>query len=115
MIHIFSVIFISLAAFTVAFHTEEPGLDGLPIPADALPFYRAYNPAGVDHFYTANVNVLLFSTGNYPLQEVAALVFTKLDNFYTTWETERLDFIANQGYTEIEIAGYVLPLALTQC
>ncbi|KAJ7722716.1 hypothetical protein B0H16DRAFT_1896069 [Mycena metata] len=187
MTHIFSVIFISLAVFTLAFHAEEPGpdvrrsADTCGNPADALPFYRAYNPAGVDHFYTADVNVLLFSIGNYPLQEVAALVFvtqesstvpfyrlynsaatdnfyttsttemdnalrngyvnvtgdpftyiyptqvcgsvpfyrlyheTKLDNFYTTSETERLDFIANQGYTDIEIAGYVLPLALTQC
>jgi hypothetical protein len=38
------------------------------------------------------------------------------DNFYTISEAERLDFIANHGYTDIEIAGYVLPVTQsTQC
>jgi hypothetical protein len=153
-------------------------------PADALPFYRTYNPTVVDHCYTTDVTFLndIVRTDSYPIQSVAAFVFvtqeestvpfyhlhsiaatdsfytistterdnalnngyivlaedpvtyiyptqicgsvpfyrlyhqTKMDNFYTISEAERLDFIANQGYTDIEIAGYVLPAApSSQC
>jgi hypothetical protein len=37
------------------------------------------------------------------------------DNFYTISESERLEFITTQGYEDVEIAGYLLPLANTQC
>ncbi|KAJ7853432.1 hypothetical protein B0H13DRAFT_1642903, partial [Mycena leptocephala] len=140
-----------------------------------LPFYRGYNSAEVDHFYSTNVNLVNQAAAGWPLQEVAAFVFvtqeestvpfyrlwsaaatdnfytisaterasalqngyilaptdpftyiyptqvcgsvpfyrlyheTKKDNFYTISEAEREDFISNQGYTDIEIAGYVLP------
>jgi hypothetical protein len=39
----------------------------------------------------------------------------KFDNFYTTSEWERRDFISNLGYTNIEIAGYVLPVTAALC
>ncbi|KAJ7848446.1 hypothetical protein B0H14DRAFT_2675874 [Mycena olivaceomarginata] len=183
MKHILSAIFVSLvvrstgALLTPATRSPETCGD----PTDARPFYRAYNPTEVDHFYTTNVNLVNAANSGWPLQGVAALVFvtqeeatvpffrlysaaatdnfytistterdaalqngyvtvagdpftfiyptqvcgsvpfyrlyhaTKKDNFYTTSESERLDFIANQGYTDIEIAGYVLPVTSTQC
>ncbi|KAJ7467996.1 hypothetical protein FB451DRAFT_1257708 [Mycena latifolia] len=150
-------------------------------PTNALPFYRGYDSAVVDHFYTTDVALVNAVVTTYPLQLVAGLIFvtqeestvpfyrlyskaakdnfytmstterdnalnngyvstpnnpvtyiypTQIcgsvplyrlynsvgkDNFYTTSESERLDFIANQGYTDIEIAGYVLPLAANVC
>lgn len=36
-------------------------------------------------------------------------------NFYTTSESERLEFIANMGYKDMGIAGYIYPLVATQC
>ncbi|KAJ7292538.1 hypothetical protein C8J57DRAFT_1266265 [Mycena rebaudengoi] len=155
-------------------------------PIHAVPFYRSYKPAAVDHFYTTNVNIVTraITGASYSLQGVAALVFvtqeestvpfyrlaidgpgvapdnfytistterdnalqngylnvssdpftfiyptqvcesvpfyhlfhkTKTDNFYTTSESEGLDFLANQGYTDIGIAGYVLPVTSIQC
>ncbi|KAJ7629040.1 hypothetical protein FB45DRAFT_1004435 [Roridomyces roridus] len=151
-------------------------------PADAVPFYRAYNSPRIDHWYTYDVNALVsngFNPQGWLLQNVLGLVFlteeegtaplfhlynsvvtdnfytmntsevtaaqqngylintnpvtvyiyptqvcgsvpvyrlysaTGTDNFYTTSESERLDFITNEGYTDVEITGYVLPLGCT--
>ncbi|KAJ7824135.1 hypothetical protein B0H13DRAFT_2375673 [Mycena leptocephala] len=104
-------------------------------PTDALPFYRIYNPTETNYLYTIGTGVV--GTVGTTFQGVAALVFATQeestvpfyhltnapirDNFYTistterdTSESERLDYIANHAFTDIEIAGYVLPLA-SQC
>ncbi|KAJ7624391.1 hypothetical protein FB45DRAFT_923297 [Roridomyces roridus] len=52
----------------------------------------------------------------YPTQVCGSVPVYRLysssgtDNFYTTSESERLDFIANEGYADVGITGYVLPL-----
>ncbi|KAF7349629.1 hypothetical protein MSAN_01689000 [Mycena sanguinolenta] len=99
-----------------------------------VPFYHLFNGNAVDNYYTtsiAEVEVAINAgyvnisddplTYIYPTQICGSVPFYKLysasqtDNFYTTSESERLDFIANQGYVDIEIAGYVLPLTPSQC
>ncbi|KAJ7043766.1 hypothetical protein C8F04DRAFT_1229241 [Mycena alexandri] len=57
----------------------------------------------------------------YPTEICGAVPFYRVfnpgaqANFYTTSESRRLDFIANQGYEDLGIAGYILPLVATQC
>ncbi|KAJ7721202.1 hypothetical protein B0H16DRAFT_1738377 [Mycena metata] len=57
----------------------------------------------------------------YPTQICGSVPFyyltnaAKNSNFYTAVESERLDFINNQGYTDVNVAGYVLPLGCSQC
>ncbi|KAF8182983.1 hypothetical protein K438DRAFT_1937611 [Mycena galopus ATCC 62051] len=55
----------------------------------------------------------------YPTQICGSVPFyhlsTQTDNFYTTSESERLAFITTEEYTDMGIAGYVLPLPCTQC
>jgi hypothetical protein len=100
-----------------------------------VPFYRLYSAAATDNFYTISTterasalqNGYVSVTGDpftyiYPTQVCGSVPFyrlyheTKKDNFYTISEAEREAFIANQGYTDIEIAGYVLPATPTnQC
>jgi hypothetical protein len=100
-----------------------------------VPFYRLYSSTATDNFYTISTaerdNALNhgYATVNsdpltfiYPAQICGSVPFYRLyhavekDNFYTISEAERLDFIANHGYTDIEIAGYVLPVTQsTQC
>jgi hypothetical protein len=51
----------------------------------------------------------------YPTQICGSIPFYRADNvaiadsLYTTSESEQLEFIANQGFTDKGIAGYVLP------
>ncbi|KAJ7918382.1 hypothetical protein B0H13DRAFT_1607407, partial [Mycena leptocephala] len=99
-----------------------------------VPFYRLYNDAATDNFYTISTterdnalqNGYISAASDpftyiYPTQVCGSVPFyrlyhqTKKDNFYTISESERLDFISNQGYTDIEIAGYVLPVTAAQC
>ncbi|KAJ7859907.1 hypothetical protein B0H13DRAFT_2355889 [Mycena leptocephala] len=98
-----------------------------------VPFYRLYSAALTDNFYTINTTERDSALNNgyvfgndpfnfiYPTQICGSVPFYRLnhekkfDNFYTTSEWERRDFISNQGYTDIEIAGYVLPVTSTQC
>ncbi|KAJ7835423.1 hypothetical protein B0H13DRAFT_1652641, partial [Mycena leptocephala] len=99
-----------------------------------VPFYRLVSSAASDNFYTIstmerddalkNGYIVVANdafTYIYPTQVCGSVPFyrlyheTKKDNFYTISESERADFIANQGYTDIEIAGYVLPVTCTQC
>ncbi|KAJ7443828.1 hypothetical protein FB451DRAFT_1295130 [Mycena latifolia] len=98
------------------------------------PFYRLHSVDATDNFYTMSTterdNALqhgYVSVANdpetyiYPTQICGSIPLYRLynsvgkDNFYTTSESERLDFISNQGYTDIEIAGYVLPIATNEC
>ncbi|KAJ7831387.1 hypothetical protein B0H14DRAFT_3464082 [Mycena olivaceomarginata] len=57
----------------------------------------------------------------YPTQICGSVPFYRLfnaaaqDTFYTISESERLDFITNQGYTDVEIAAYLLLLGNTEC
>lgn len=57
----------------------------------------------------------------YPTEICGAVPFYRVfnpgaqANFYTTSESRRLDFIANRGYEDLGIAGYILPLVATQC
>ncbi|KAF8191941.1 hypothetical protein K438DRAFT_1830278 [Mycena galopus ATCC 62051] len=99
-----------------------------------VPFYHLYSRAAVDNYYTTSMTEVQAALNNgyvnvtndpltyiYPTQICGSAPFYKLysasqtDNFYTTSESERLDFIANQGYVDVEIAGYVLPLTPSQC
>jgi hypothetical protein len=99
-----------------------------------VPFYRLYNPTIFDSFYTisatekasALANGYIINTSDpvtyiYPTQICGSVPFYRLynaaktDNFYTVSESERLEFIATQGYTDVEIAGYILPLSCPQC
>ncbi|KAJ7624446.1 hypothetical protein FB45DRAFT_1060747 [Roridomyces roridus] len=165
----------SAMAITPATSALKPRTCGAP--ADAVPFYRTYNSAKIDHWYTYDVNALnsfnpqgwafqnalgfvfltqeegtaplfhLFNSGVtdnfytmnssevtaaqqngygisgnpstvyiYPTQVCGSVPVYRLysasgtDNFYTTSESERVEFIANQGYTDVEITGYVLPV-----
>ncbi|KAJ7044344.1 hypothetical protein C8F04DRAFT_1174777 [Mycena alexandri] len=52
----------------------------------------------------------------YPTEICGAVPFYRVvnaagqANIYTTLESERVDFVTNQGYTDLGIAGYILPL-----
>ncbi|KAJ7336748.1 hypothetical protein DFH08DRAFT_964710 [Mycena albidolilacea] len=94
-----------------------------------VPFYHIYSRTATDNYYTISTTerdaalkngYINVTNGDpltyiYPTQVCGSVPFyklynpTKLDNFYTTSESERLDFIASQGYIDVEIAGYVLP------
>ncbi|KAJ7906782.1 hypothetical protein B0H13DRAFT_2333133 [Mycena leptocephala] len=101
-----------------------------------VPFYRLSSAVATDNFYTISTterdsalqNGYTFGGAGtdsvyyiYPTQLCGSVPFYRLyqestkTNFYTISESERLDYIANHGYTDIEIAGYVLPLASNLC
>ncbi|KAG6906846.1 hypothetical protein DXG01_011725 [Tephrocybe rancida] len=88
----------------------------------ASPFYRLYNSAVVDHFYTVNTAEL--SAAGYTSEGVSSYIFTSsqpgtvplyrlyssgaTDHFYTTSASERNSAIG-QGYQSEGIAGYIFP------
>ncbi|KAF7349635.1 hypothetical protein MSAN_01689600 [Mycena sanguinolenta] len=178
MKYLLSAIFISVVIrLTGALHISEPQKGTCGDLGNAVPFYRTYNAAAVDHYYTASVSRVNQFDSQWALQQVAAFVFVDqedstvplyhlyngnvvdnfyttsmteveaalkigyqnvttdvdpmtyiyptqicgstplyrlysasgTDNFYTTSESERLEVIANNGYADVEIAGYVLP------
>ncbi|KAJ6550638.1 hypothetical protein DFH09DRAFT_1500774 [Mycena vulgaris] len=98
-----------------------------------VPFYHLVSVAALDNLYTISTTELNAALKNgyanlttdvtyiYPTQLCGSVPFYRLfqqntkTTFYTTSESERLDFIVNHGYTDIEIAGYVLPLASNEC
>ncbi|KAJ7760010.1 hypothetical protein B0H16DRAFT_1688904 [Mycena metata] len=92
-----------------------------------VPFYRLTKFAV--NFFTANTTERDIAiqqgysltpkdplTYIYPTEICGAVPFYRMvntaeqANFYTTSESERLDFLTNQGYTDLGIAGYILPL-----
>lgn len=96
-----------------------------------VPFYRLTKFAV--NFFTANTTERDIAiqqgyqltpndplTYIYPTEICGAVPFYRMvnaaaqENFYTTSQSERLDFLANQGYTDLGIAGYILPLGGTQ-
>ncbi|KAJ7851890.1 hypothetical protein B0H13DRAFT_2359811 [Mycena leptocephala] len=98
-----------------------------------VPLYRLAIGAGPTHnFYTTSTTEIATAlqsgwrvAGNpfyiYPTQICGSVPFYRLynaskgANFYTISESERLDFITNQGYIDVEVAGYVLPFMASQC
>ncbi|KAJ7708406.1 hypothetical protein B0H16DRAFT_1632732 [Mycena metata] len=103
------------------------GLVFLTQEESTVPFYRLGKTAV--NFFTANTTERDIAiqqgyrltpndplTYIYPTEICGAVPFYRMvntaeqANFYTTSESERLDFLANQGYTDLGIAGYILPL-----
>jgi hypothetical protein len=98
-----------------------------------VPLYRlAIGSTPTHNFYTTSTTEIATAlqsgwrvAGNpfyiYPTQMCGSVPFYRLynaskgANFYTISESERLDFITNQGYVDVEIAGYVLPFMASQC
>ncbi|KAG5644320.1 hypothetical protein DXG03_008678 [Asterophora parasitica] len=93
----------------------------------AVPWYRAYNPQAVDHFYTtdqAEFNNAVSNLG-YNDEGIAALIFNqpqrgtvafyrdfnsqRIDHFYTTDLQESNNAIQNDGYTSEGITGWIYP------
>ncbi|KAJ7175031.1 hypothetical protein C8R43DRAFT_873285, partial [Mycena crocata] len=105
----------------LAFVTQAPG---------TTPFFRVWNGAVGDNFYTTSTTERDAALRNgyvvdatsvpvtyiYPNQICGSIPLFRLfsssgqDNFYTTSQAERVDFVANRGYADVSIAGYVLPL-----
>ncbi|KAJ7138364.1 hypothetical protein C8R44DRAFT_728504 [Mycena epipterygia] len=103
--------------------------------AGTTPFYRLYSAAKTDNFYTISTTERDAALANGYVSDVNSNPVTYIyltqicdsiplfrlfsssgqDNFYTTSESERLDFISNRGYADVEVAGYVLPLTPAQC
>ncbi|KAJ7272393.1 hypothetical protein C8J57DRAFT_1225925 [Mycena rebaudengoi] len=95
-------------------------------PTLAVPFYRSYKSANVDHFYTTNTTNLNTDIvqSSYVLESVAALVFGTeeestvrfyrlfssafTDHFYTTSTTERDDAV-KIGYILQSEKIYIYP------
>ncbi|KAF7328358.1 hypothetical protein MVEN_02551300 [Mycena venus] len=98
-----------------------------------VPFYTLFLKTGGEVLLVANTTELADALNSgyvlsgepevyiYPTQICGSVPFyylnnaAKKSNFYTAVESERLDFITNQGYTDVYIAGYVLPLGCSQC
>ncbi|KAF5376973.1 hypothetical protein D9615_007214 [Tricholomella constricta] len=95
-------------------------------PRRAVPWFRAYNPRVVDHFYTANRGEWRnsFRLG-YNNEGTAAYVFSNsqpgtvpffrlyssggTDHFYTTNAQERDNAASNLGYKNEGITGWIYP------
>ncbi|KAF7354591.1 hypothetical protein MSAN_01372400 [Mycena sanguinolenta] len=95
-------------------------------------FYHLGNGAGQSNFWTINTTELNAAlqegysivasdiTYIYPTQICGSVPFYRAsgsankDNVYTTSESEYLQFIA-EGFVDMGIAGYVLPLNVVQC
>ncbi|KAL4259222.1 hypothetical protein AB1N83_009653 [Pleurotus pulmonarius] len=99
--------------------------DPCPRPHTEVPFFRAFNPSRVDHFYTTSLQELATAThlGGYsregtegfifPSQEASTVPLYRLfnparsDHFYTTNEAEAIR-ATGLGWNRQGIAGYVL-------
>ncbi|KAL0950182.1 hypothetical protein HGRIS_010175 [Hohenbuehelia grisea] len=92
----------------------------------AVNFYRSYNGAGVDHFYTTNEAEWNGAVaGGWAKEGVAARIMNKqvhgsvplyrlyqaqfINHFYTTNAAERQTAITTHKYNDEGIAGYVFP------
>ncbi|CAA7264982.1 unnamed protein product [Cyclocybe aegerita] len=92
-----------------------------------IPFYRLFNGAHTDHFYTTTAGeVSSASRLGYDYEGIAGYIYqnancggvplyrlysgSSVDHFYTTSASERDNAIRNLGYTDEGISGYVLPV-----
>ncbi|KAJ7346125.1 hypothetical protein DFH08DRAFT_809962 [Mycena albidolilacea] len=127
------------STFTDHFYTARLNIANQQIrpggEESTVPFYRVFNSAAWDNLYTTNIterdSALKAGYTNpvdgdavqyiYPTQICGSVPFYRLynsvikDNFYTTSESERLEFLSNQGYADVGIAGYVLPFQAMHC
>ncbi|KAJ7722320.1 hypothetical protein B0H16DRAFT_358119 [Mycena metata] len=103
-------------SITERYQAEIRSLQTCGDSADALPFYRLYDPTIVDHVYTTDLVLVNADAPTHTFQGVAALVFGTQEestvpfyrlvnratavNLYTTSETERADALQN---------GYIAP------
>ncbi|KAG6837770.1 hypothetical protein H0H93_001697 [Arthromyces matolae] len=132
----FSLVAIASAFFAVATAFPTDNIDVRDVqapqacanPANARPFYRAYNSAKVDHFYTLSQNEIntAIRSGGYVSEGISSYIFpnsqtgtvplfrlynpTVVDHFYTTSSTERNN-AQRLGYNSEGIAGYIYPNA----
>ncbi|KAJ7935831.1 hypothetical protein B0H13DRAFT_2304326 [Mycena leptocephala] len=111
MKYILSAIFLSIA---VRLTDASPQKRTCGDPANALPFYRCYNPTGVDHYYTANPNHVNLYNSGWPFQEVAAMVFITQEEstvpFYHLYKESVMDNYYTTSMAEVQAAlkiGYV--------
>ncbi|KNZ77361.1 hypothetical protein J132_05789 [Termitomyces sp. J132] len=96
-------------------------------PANARPFYRLYNRAVVDHFYTLSASEAQSATNlGYRREGISSYIFptsqrgtvplyrlyspSANDHFYTTSAAERNSAIG-LGYNSEGVAGYIYPNA----
>ncbi|KAF8195261.1 hypothetical protein K438DRAFT_1827157 [Mycena galopus ATCC 62051] len=97
------------------------------------PLYHLFSAAATDFLYTMNTTEVASAMGEgyatiandpqtyiYPTQICGSVSFYTLYNaakrshFYTASETERLEFLADQGYADMGIVGYILPASAAQ-
>lgn len=120
------------ATTSFGYNRETP--PGLIFPTQVegtVPLYRAYQPQGHDHFYTADKAEMdhaisawryeaegiagylypMSQCGTIPLYRTYLLRPGRITNhFYTSSVVERDNAIKNYGYKDEGISGYVLPL-----
>ncbi|KAJ6462078.1 hypothetical protein C8R45DRAFT_1220579 [Mycena sanguinolenta] len=108
------------------FVTNEPS---------TVPFYRLHKTGNVDtNFWTTSTDEVDSAVAQgftselaapflhiYPSQICGAVPLFRVSNsgaqanFYTTSESERLEFITNMGYQDLGIAGFIYPFVATDC
>jgi hypothetical protein len=98
----------------------------MPAKPTAIPLYRHYNVAGVDHLYTTSQSESNTAPGGgwakegvccevLPTQSPGSIPLYRLyhrsgvNHFYTTNAAEKQNALASLGYADEGIAGYVYP------
>jgi hypothetical protein len=111
--------------FSNAFHSQIRSSETCGDPANAVPFYRSYNGAVVDHWYTSKVaEIIVYNPQGYGLQGVTGLVFvtqepgttpfyglysaSNTDHFYTISLDEKAT-VEKEGYTNYSVS-YIYPM-----
>ncbi|KAJ6576926.1 hypothetical protein DFH09DRAFT_1148793 [Mycena vulgaris] len=98
----------ALAAFVFATQEES-----------TIPLHHMVNPTTFDRIYTTNPTEPLYYI--YPTQICGSVPFYRLsklalhDHFFIASETERIEYIESQGYSDEGIAGYVFAPEPSQC
>ncbi|GLB43085.1 hypothetical protein LshimejAT787_1205340 [Lyophyllum shimeji] len=121
--------FVSISSVIAAFSVLAVQAQRCADPRQATPWFRAFNPSVVDHFYTANRQEWLNAINNlgYNNEGIAAYIFRNAqpgtvpfyrlyssqgtDHFYTRSLAERNNAIRNLGYAPEGITGWIYPNA----